>query len=75
MFDPGGCIGRLRGCPFLGGRHVLRNEWIRLDAAVVAEAGAFWYTEELHMILKRGQAIRSAVRIAVDCCPPKAKLI
>ena len=32
VFDPGGCSGRLRGCPFLGGwRALLRGE-VRLDA-------------------------------------------
>ena len=41
MFDPGGCEGHLRGCPFLGGRHALCIRWARLDAAMVAEAGAF----------------------------------
>ena len=41
MFDSGGCTGRLRGCPFLGGRHALRITWARLNAAMVAEAGAF----------------------------------
>ena len=41
VFDPGGCTGRLRSCPFLGGRHALRIGWARLDAAmVVREAGA-----------------------------------
>ena len=39
MFDPGGCAGRLRGCPFLGGRHAIRIGWARLDAAMVTEAG------------------------------------
>ena len=41
MLDPGGCTSRLRGCPFLGGRHALRIGWVRLNAAMVAEAGAF----------------------------------
>ena len=41
MFDPSGHTGRLRGCPFLGGWHALRIGWARLDAAIVAEAGAF----------------------------------
>ena len=41
MFDPGGCTGSLHGCQFLGGRHALFIGWARLDAAVVAEAGAF----------------------------------
>ena len=39
---PGGLIGYLRGCPFLGGRHALRIGWVHLDATmVVEEAGAF----------------------------------
>ena len=41
MFDPGSCTGRLRNCRFLKGRHALRIEWARLDAAmVVAKADA-----------------------------------
>ena len=39
VFDPGGCIGRLRGCQFLGGWHALQIGWDHLDAAIVAEAG------------------------------------
>ena len=41
MFDAGGCLCRLRGCPFLGGRHALLSGWVRLDVAMVSEAGAF----------------------------------
>ena len=41
VFDLGGCRGRVRSCPFLGGRHALRVGWARLDAAIVAETGAF----------------------------------
>ena len=35
MFDPGGCTGRQRSCPFLGRGHALRIGWARLDAAMV----------------------------------------
>ena len=41
MFDPGGCAGRLRGCPFLGKRYAFPIGWACSDAARVAEAGAF----------------------------------
>ena len=41
MFDLDGCKGYLRDCPFLGGRHELRRGWVRLDAVMVSEAGAF----------------------------------
>ena len=43
MFDPGGCTGRLRSCPFLGGWHTLRIGWAYLNAPlVVAEAGVLF---------------------------------
>ena len=42
VFDPGDCIGSLRGCSFLSGRHALRIGWACLDAAIVAETGAFF---------------------------------
>ena len=35
----------------------------------------FWYTEDLNIIFRRGQAIHYAVRIAVDCCLTEARLI
>ena len=41
VFDPGGCLDRLRGCSFLEGWHALLSGWVRLDAAMVFEAGAF----------------------------------
>ena len=47
VFDPGSCLGRLRGCPFLGGRHVLLSGWVCLDAAMVSQAGAFCGAEEV----------------------------
>ena len=60
LFDLGGCTGRLRSCQVLGEQHALRVGWARLDAVMVAaEARAFWYTEELNIIFKRGQAIRT----------------
>ena len=40
MFNPGGCTGRLRGCLFLRGRHVLLSGWVPLDAAMGSEARA-----------------------------------
>ena len=40
-FDSGGCTGRLRGCRVLGGWHALRRGWVRLDAEMASEAGAF----------------------------------
>ena len=47
MFDPGGYSGCLRGSPFLGGQHALLSELVRLDAAMVAEAGAVLVHEGL----------------------------
>ena len=48
VFDPGGCCsGRLRSCPFLGGRHALLSGWVRLDTAMVSEARAFCCSEDL----------------------------
>ena len=40
FFYLGGCTGRLRGYPFLGGRYALRIEWAQLDDVMVAEAAA-----------------------------------
>ena len=56
MFDAGGCTGRLRGCQFLGGRHALRIGWARLEAAMVAEAGA--------CLVHRGAEYHCQVRIS-----------
>ena len=41
VYNPGGCAGHLRGCPFLEGRYALGRGWVRLDAAMVSETGAF----------------------------------
>ena len=69
MFDPGGCNGRLRSCPFLGERHNLRIEWTRLDAAmVVTEAEAlFWQKDDLGLSFSR-ERYKQFVSIAVDRC-------
>ena len=41
MCDPSGYSSRLRDGPFLGGRRALLRGGVRLDAAMVPEAGAF----------------------------------
>ena len=41
VFDPDGCTGRLRGCPFLGGWFSLLRGGFVWDAAMVSDAGAF----------------------------------
>ena len=40
-FDRGGYLGRLRGCPFLGGQRALPCGEVRLDAGMVSEGEAF----------------------------------
>ena len=69
MFDPGGCNGRLRSCPFLGERHNLRIEWTPLDATmVVAEAEAsVWQKDDLGSPFFR-ERHKQFVSIAVDRC-------
>ena len=73
MFDPGGCSGCLRDCPFLGGRHAFCIGWASLDATMVAEVVSFLVHEGVNIIFKRGQAVRYAVRIAVDRCFPRSQ--
>ena len=52
------------------------REWVCLDAAMVSEAGAFWYAKDLYIIFPReGQAIRYAVRIGLDHCLPDTRLV
>ena len=69
MFDPGGCTGRLRSCPFVGGwRTLLCGEVFVWDAEWYPRLERVWLTEDLNIIFPReGQAIRYAVRIVVDC--------
>ena len=68
VFNPGGSTVRLHACPFLGGCARCSVGKFYLDAAMVSEAGAF--------LVDGGevQAIHYAVRIAVDCCFPEARL-
>ena len=69
MSGPGGCNGRLRGCPFLGERHNLRIGWTLLDAAmVVTEAEAsVWQKDDLGLPFFR-ERYKQFVSIAVDHC-------
>ena len=53
MFDPGGCLGRLRGCSSMGGRHALLHGEVRLDAVMVSEFGAFFYMRRTSTSLSR----------------------
>ena len=63
VFDPGGCTGRLRACPFLGGRHALLCGRFVWDAAMVSEAGAVLLDGGIqHHFPRKGQAIWFAVR-------------
>ena len=75
VFDPEGCLDSLRACPFLGGWRALLCGGIFLwTLRWYPRLERFRYTEDLHIIFKRGQAIGHAVRIAVDCCFPEARL-
>ena len=69
MFDPSGCNGRLRSCPFLGERHNLRIGWTLLDAAmVVTEAEAsVWQKDDLGLPFYR-ERYKKFGSIAVDRC-------
>ena len=42
VFDPGGCSGRLRGCPFLGGSHTLLSMYVCMHvwSSHIAEYGS-----------------------------------
>ena len=74
VFDPGGCTGRLRSCPFLGRWHALRTGWAHLDVAmVVTEAGAFCFWQMNNSVIifrERDKGIVYAVGIAIDRCFP-----
>ena len=67
MFDPGCCTGRLRGCPFLGKRHALRVGWARLDAVMIAEAGAFL----VHGEVEHNFQERTSDSLRRTCCSPR----
>ena len=76
VFDLGGCMGRLRACPFWGGwRALLCGEVFVWTLRWYPRLERFWYTKDLNIVFKRGQAIRYTVRIAVDRCLPKTRLI
>ena len=58
MFDPGGCSGRLRGCPFLAGQRALLRGGFVWDPVIVSRAGAVLLIRGLqHHIQREGQAI------------------
>ena len=67
VFDPGGCSGRLRGCPFLRGWHVLLRGGFVWDAAMVSEAGAFLLSVGLqHHFQKNSKRLGTPYVIALD---------
>ena len=54
VFDPGGFIGRLRACPFLGGwRTLLCGEVFVWMPRWYPRLERFWYTKELNIIFER----------------------
>ena len=54
VFDPGGCSGRLRCCPFLSERLALLRRGFVWDATIVSEAGAFLLSEgPRHLFIRR----------------------
>ena len=76
VFDPGGCTGRLRACPFLGGwRALVCGEVFAWTLGWYPRLESVKYREDWNVIFKRGQGIRYIVRIAVDSCLPEARLI
>ena len=75
MFDPGGCSGDVRGCPFLGGWARDGLGWIRSDAVMISKAGAFSVGGGLvHHFPREAQAICYALRITVDRDFPETRL-
>ena len=76
VFDPGGSTGHLRACPFFGGwRALLCGEVFVWMLRWYPRLERFWYTEDLNIIFKRGQAIRYSVHVAVDNCLREARLV
>ena len=61
VFDPGGCSGRLRGCPFLGGRLALLRGGFVWNAEIVFVARAC-FVERGTVLQFEEQAIWHAVR-------------
>ena len=73
MFDPGGSTGRLRACPFLGGwRTLLCGEVFVWTLRWYPRLERFWYTEDLNVIFKSGQAIRYAVLLRLIAVSPES---
>ena len=72
MLNPGGCSSRLRGYPFLGGRHALLRGGSVWDAEMVLGARAC-FVERTILYHPKNKRFGKPYVIAVDRCFPKAR--
>ena len=72
--DLDGCTGRLRACPFLGGRRALLRGRFVWDAAMVSETGAFLLDGGLqHHFQEKDTRSDTPYILAADLDFPKAR--
>ena len=74
MFDPSGCLSRLRGCPCLEERRALLRRGFVCDSAIRSEAGAFLVDGGFqHNYQDKDKGFGTLYIIAADNFSPEAR--